>query len=61
MALPPMRAQGFRARLQDLYDAAAHNRPDEVFEYLSDLVPEYSHSTRRAPALAGASIYPDDY
>jgi len=29
MALPPMRAQGFRARLQDLYDAAAHNRPDE--------------------------------
>jgi FlaA1/EpsC-like NDP-sugar epimerase len=61
MALPPMRAQGFRARLQDLYDAAAHNRPDEVFEHLSDLVPEYSHSTRRAPALAGASIYPDDY
>ncbi len=61
MALPPMRAQGFRARLQDLYDAAAHNRPDEVFEHLADLVPEYAHSTLRAPALAGASIYPDDY
>jgi FlaA1/EpsC-like NDP-sugar epimerase len=61
MALPPMRAHGFRGRLQELYDAAAHNRPDEVFEHLSDLVPEYSHSTRRTPVLAGAAIYPDDY
>ncbi len=61
MALPPMRTQGFRSRLQDLYDAASHNRPDEVFSLLSGLVPEYSHCSSRTPVLAGASIYPDDY
>jgi FlaA1/EpsC-like NDP-sugar epimerase len=66
MALPPMRARGFRARLQDLYDAAGHNRPDEVFELLGDLVPEYARSaqrppTQRQPVLTGGSLYPDDY
>jgi FlaA1/EpsC-like NDP-sugar epimerase len=60
MARPPMRVTGFRARLQDLYDAAGHNRPDEVFAHLRELVPEYSPTTR-APVLANAAIYPDDY
>ncbi len=60
-ALPPMAPQGFRARLQDLYDAASHNRPDEVFAHLHELVPEYTPSAGRAPALISASIYPDDY
>jgi len=60
-ALPPMAPQGFRARLQDLYDAASHNRPEEVFAHLHELVPEYTPSPGRAPALISASIYPDDY
>jgi FlaA1/EpsC-like NDP-sugar epimerase len=61
MARPPMRIQGFRARLQQLYDAANHNRPDEVFSLLHELVPDYAPSEHLAPALAGPAIYPDDY
>ncbi|HEX5560729.1 MAG TPA: nucleoside-diphosphate sugar epimerase/dehydratase [Nocardioidaceae bacterium] len=61
MARPPMRTQGFRARLQDLYDAASHNRPDEVFAHLHDLVPEYAAKPVEVPVLASASLYPDDY
>jgi hypothetical protein len=52
---------GFRSRLQQLYDAAMHNRPDEVIEHLQQLVPEY-HPTRPATATAVRSgIYPDDF
>ena len=61
MATPPMRAAGFRSGLQQLYDAANHNRPDEVFAHLRSLVPEYAPTTRLVPALASAAIYPDDY
>ncbi|NUR07265.1 MAG: polysaccharide biosynthesis protein [Nocardioidaceae bacterium] len=60
-ARPPLPQHGFRAQLAALYDAADHNRPDEVRDLLRDLVPEYAPTTRLAPALATASIYPDDY
>ncbi|HET7389152.1 MAG TPA: nucleoside-diphosphate sugar epimerase/dehydratase [Nocardioidaceae bacterium] len=66
---------GFDAGLHDLYDAAWHNRPGEVFECLERLVPEYTSadaSTERAQGggrLSGArerelvlaAPYPDDY
>lgn len=52
---------GFRARLLDLYDAAHHNRPDEVVEHLCALVPEYSPPGSRVPELALAAPYGDDY
>jgi len=61
MARPPLRVHGFRSRLQQLYDAASHNRPDEVLAHLAELVPEYSPAPSRAPALAGPALYPDDY
>ena len=61
MARPPVRMRGFRARLQDLYDAAGHNRPDEVVSLLHELVPEYVSKPVAVPALAAASLYPDDY
>lgn len=66
-ALPP---PGFRGELRDLYDAAAHNRPDEVVEHLRAMVPEYSPTVRLAPDTvaeprdkipAMAALYPDDY
>ncbi|MEP7088458.1 MAG: nucleoside-diphosphate sugar epimerase/dehydratase [Nocardioidaceae bacterium] len=60
-ALPPARRPGFRAGLRDLYDAAGHNRPDEVVQHLRALVPQYAPATTRTPVLAYASIYPDDY
>jgi len=61
MARPPLTRAGFRAQLGDLYDAAAHNRPDEVFELLRELVPEYAPAPRLVPAAAIAAPYPDDY
>ena len=61
MARPPVTRAGFRARLGDLYEAAAHNRPDEVFELLRDLVPEYAPAPRLVPVAAIAAPYPDDY
>jgi FlaA1/EpsC-like NDP-sugar epimerase len=60
-ARPPAPRQGFRATLAALYDAADHNRPDEVRQLLGELVPEYAPTERLVPALAGASLYPDDY
>ncbi|HEY3002860.1 MAG TPA: UDP-N-acetylglucosamine 4,6-dehydratase family protein, partial [Kribbellaceae bacterium] len=51
---------GFRARLQDLYDAASHNRPDEVFAHLRRLVPEYAPTPGLVSAAANTP-YPDDY
>jgi FlaA1/EpsC-like NDP-sugar epimerase len=56
---PPELSAGFRAKLRELYDAAAHNRADEVFQHLRRMVPEYSPS----PGLVGAiaAPYPDDY
>ena len=61
MARPPQRVRGFRSRLQQLYDAASHNRPDEVLGHLHALVPEYTATEPLVPALAGPAIYPDDY
>ena len=61
MARPPMRVPGFRSRLQQLYDAANHNRPEEVLGHLRGLVPEYAPTEPLVPALAGPAIYPDDY
>jgi FlaA1/EpsC-like NDP-sugar epimerase len=52
-------ANGFRADLRDLYDAARHNRPDEVFAHLRKLVPEYSPTL--APVPATSAPYADDY
>jgi FlaA1/EpsC-like NDP-sugar epimerase len=61
MALPSRPAAGFRARIHELYEAASHNRADEVFAHLRSLVPEYEPSLRLEPALAAAVPYPDDY
>ncbi len=61
MARPPIRIAGFRSELQQLYDAANHNRPDEVFHSLRNLVPEYDPGPPRVPELVSASLYPDDY
>jgi FlaA1/EpsC-like NDP-sugar epimerase len=58
MTRPPVVVAGFRAGLHELYDAAEHNRPDEVFRHLRRLVPEYSPT----PGLVSAGApYPDDY
>jgi FlaA1/EpsC-like NDP-sugar epimerase len=51
---------GFRAKLRDLYDAASHNRPDEVFRHLHRLVPEYNPAPALVPTLVAATPYPDD-
>jgi FlaA1/EpsC-like NDP-sugar epimerase len=53
-------AAGFRAGLRELYDAARHNRPDEVFAHLRKLVPEYAPTLTQASA-ATAAPYADDY
>jgi FlaA1/EpsC-like NDP-sugar epimerase len=52
---------GFRAHLRELYDAATHNRPDEVVQQLRLLVPEYSPADVPEPELALATPYGDDY
>ncbi len=59
--VPAATCPGFRSRLHDLYDAAQHNRPDEVVEHLRLLVPEYRPTARLEPALAALAPYPDDY
>lgn len=61
MALATAPTPGFRTKLRDLYGAAARNRPDEVFEHLRSLVPEYAPTPRLVPQLALATPYPDDY
>ena len=62
MTRPVLPAAGFRARLQELYDAALHNRPDEVLDHLSRLVPEYRRAARqRLPTLTAPAVYPDDF
>jgi FlaA1/EpsC-like NDP-sugar epimerase len=53
-------AAGFRAGLRELYDAAGHNRPDEVFAHLRTLVPEYAPTLASVPT-ATAAPYGDDY
>jgi FlaA1/EpsC-like NDP-sugar epimerase len=55
--LPPR----FRSTLHDLYDAAAHNRADEVLSFLADLIPEYAPTPRLLAAVGAEGIYPDDY
>jgi FlaA1/EpsC-like NDP-sugar epimerase len=52
-------AAGFRAGLRELYDAARHNRPDEVFEHLRKLVPEYAPTLTPVPTVT--TPYADDY
>ena len=61
--VPSQPAAGFRSALLDLYDAAAHNRADEVREHLRRLVPEYSPPPTSGPVPVPvlASPYPDDY
>jgi FlaA1/EpsC-like NDP-sugar epimerase len=54
-------SHGFRSMLRELYDAAWHNRPDEVFDHLRRLVPEYQPASQLVPALVSAAPYPDDY
>jgi FlaA1/EpsC-like NDP-sugar epimerase len=61
MTRTPSAAPGFRANLRDLYDAASHNRPDEVFQHLHQLVPEYIPAPALVPALVAATPYPDDF
>ncbi len=61
MALPTPQMQGFRSALQELYDAAAHNRTDEVVHHLRRLVPEYHPTPRLQPVSAEPAFYPDDY
>ncbi len=53
-------APGFRAGLGELYDSARHNRPDEVFAHLRELVPEYTPTLAPVPT-ATAAPYADDY
>lgn len=56
---PATTSAWFRARLLDLYDAAEHNRADEVRQHLRALVPEYAPSQARRPVAFAP--YPDDY
>jgi FlaA1/EpsC-like NDP-sugar epimerase len=56
---PPTTSTWFHARLLDLYEAAEHNRSDEVREYLRELVPEYTPSVAARPVVLAP--YPDDY
>ncbi|WP_157630257.1 nucleoside-diphosphate sugar epimerase/dehydratase [Kribbella catacumbae] len=61
MTLPPHAIQGFRAGLRELYDAASHNRPDEVFRHLRRLVPEYTPAPGLLSAVTMGAPYPDDF
>ena len=61
MTLLPPASPGFRANLRDLYDAAHHNRADEVFGFLRKLVPEYRPAAERACVAITHVPYPDDY
>jgi FlaA1/EpsC-like NDP-sugar epimerase len=61
MALPSWSLPGFRGSLRQLYDAAYHNRADEVVELLRVLVPEYQPTPRLVPAASSPAPYPDDY
>jgi FlaA1/EpsC-like NDP-sugar epimerase len=61
MTRPVTPLAGFRAQLHDLYDAALHNRPDEVMGHLSRLVPEYTPTRRLVPVLSASAEYPDDF
>jgi FlaA1/EpsC-like NDP-sugar epimerase len=61
MVRPGKARPGFQAKLEQLYDAASHNRPDEVFAHLRELVPEYAPSPGLVSTSANASPYPDDY
>ena len=61
MTRPPPAVPGFRAGLHELYDAAAHNRPDEVFRHLRRLVPEYTPAPGLMSAVTAGAPYPDDF
>jgi len=61
MALPSWSLPGFRGSLRQLYDAAYHNRADEVVELLRVLVPEYQPTPRLVPSASSPAPYPDDY
>jgi FlaA1/EpsC-like NDP-sugar epimerase len=61
MTRPPRAVPGFRAGLRELYDAASHNRPDEVFRHLRRLVPEYNPAPGLVSAVTAGAPYPDDF
>jgi FlaA1/EpsC-like NDP-sugar epimerase len=61
MTRPPHACPGFRAGLRELYDAASHNRPDEVFRHLRRLVPEYTPAPGLMSTCAAGAPYPDDF
>lgn len=61
MTRPARAVPGFRAALRELYDAASHNRPDEVFGHLRRLVPEYSPAPGLVSAATAGAPYPDDF
>jgi FlaA1/EpsC-like NDP-sugar epimerase len=61
MAMRQEPVHSFKALLQELYDAASHNRPDEVREHLQALVPEYVPPRPTVRQLVSAAPYPDDY
>jgi hypothetical protein len=61
MTKPPRAAAGFRGSLRELYDAASHNRADEVFGHLRRLVPEYTPAPALVSAVAADAPYPDDF
>jgi FlaA1/EpsC-like NDP-sugar epimerase len=61
MTRPPHILPGFRAGLRELYDAASHNRADEVFQHLRRLVPEYNPAPGLVSAVTAGAPYPDDF
>jgi len=61
MTRPPKAVPGFRSGLRELYDAASHNRPNEVFQHLRRLVPEYSPAPGLVSTVAAGAPYPDDF
>ncbi|GAA1644449.1 hypothetical protein GCM10009744_38840 [Kribbella alba] len=61
MTRPQRAVPGFRAGLRELYDAASHNRPDEVFRHLRRLVPEYNPAPGLVSAVTAGAPYPDDF
>ena len=61
MTRPARAVPGFRAALRELYDAASHNRPDEVFRHLRRLVPEYAPAPGLVSAASAGAPYPDDF
>lgn len=55
------RSDHFEARLLDLYEAADHNRSQDVLAHMAKLLPNYSVAPPTSTPLTADAPYPDDF